>query len=239
MSEENRPVPVVFTAAGFRRGMRQGMPLVVALLPFGLVAGIAAQGRALSFSEAVLMSTLVFAGSAQLLALAAWSHPAPILAASFAALVVNLRLALMGPVLSPWLDRLRGWRLWGSLFVLADHNWALSVTRMQEGEQDAAFLAGSGVLLWIMWILSTAGGYLLGAALRPPPGHPLFFAAMAVFVALLAMMWRGRGDVVPWLVAAVVAVAVSRVLPGTSWHIAIAALAASVVGAARDARSGA
>ncbi len=223
-----------FSRAGLWRGVRLGLPLAAAIVPFGLVAGIAAQGRALSFAESVLMSALIFSGAAQLLALAAWSHPAPVLGATLAALAINLRLALMGPVLGPMLDRLRGWRLWGSLFVMADHNWALAVTRLRAGETDAALLFGSGVLLYAAWVASAAAGYLLGAVLRPPAGHPLFFAAIAVFVAMLATMWRGRGDILPWGIAAVVSVAVSRLLPGTSWHIVAAALVASTAGALRD-----
>ncbi len=226
---------VVFTTAGLRAGIRGCLPLLVGVTPFGLVCGIVAQGAGLSRLEAVLMSALCYAGSAQLVALAGWTHPAPVLAASFAALVVNLRLALMGPVLSPWLDRLCGWRLWGSLFVMADQNWAQALTDMNAGGRDAAVLFGSGLIMWAWWVVTTAIGYALGSALRPPPGHPVFFAALAVFISMLVPMWRGRSDVAPWGVAAVVAVLAARLLPG-SWYIIAGALAGSLVGALRDRR---
>jgi predicted branched-subunit amino acid permease len=151
-------------------------------------------------------------------------------------LVVNLRLALMGPVLAPWLDRLRGWRLWGSLFVMTDQTWALSVAEMNEGGRDAAFMFGSGAAMWLVWVVSTAAGYVLGASVRPPPGHPLFFAALAVFVAMLAGMWRGRQDLLPWLVAAAVSSATALLLPGTFWYIVVGAIAGSVTGGLRDMR---
>lgn len=223
-----------FTRAAASLGVRRTLPFLAALTPFGLVCGIAAQGQGLSLLEASLMSGLVFAGSAQLLVLGQWAHPAPVLAAASAAFAINLRMALMGPVLAPWLDRVRGWRLWGSLFVMADQNWAMSVQEMREGRGDAACLFGSGVLLWVVWLLTTAAGHALGAALRPPAGHPVFFAALAVFVAILVPMWRGRGDALPWLVAAGVGVFVSRLLPGASWHIVAGALAGAVAGAWRD-----
>lgn len=225
-----------FTRAAAALGVRRTVPFLVALTPFGLVCGIAAQGQGLSLLEAALMSALVFAGSSQLLALGQWAHPAPVLAAALAAFAVNLRMALMGPVLAPWLDRVRGWRLWGSLFVMADQNWAMSVQEMREGRGDAACLFGSGVVLWVAWLLTTIAGHALGAALRPPAGHPVFFAALAVFVAILVPMWRGRADALPWLVAAGVAVLVSRLLPGTSWHIVAGALAGAGAGAWRDRR---
>lgn len=225
-----------FSRAAVLDGVRRSLPVQVAIVPFALVCGVTAQGQGLSLLEATLMSALCFAGSAQLLALSHWGTPAPVLAAGFAAFVVNLRLALMGPVLGPWLDRLRGWRLWGSLFVMVDQNWAMSVTQMQAGRGDAGFLFGSGLLMWVVWVVGTAAGHLLGATMRPPPGHPLFFAALAVFVAILAPMWRGRGDLLPWAVAAAVAVGLARLLPGTSWYVIGGALAGSASGVWRDRR---
>ena len=62
----------------------------------------------------------------------------------------------------------------------------------------------------------------------------MFFAALAVFVAILVPMWRGRADALPWVVAAGVALLVSRLLPGTSWHIVAGALAGAGAGAWRD-----
>jgi predicted branched-subunit amino acid permease len=151
-----------------------------------------------------------------------------------AAFVVNLRLALMGPVLSPWFDRFRGWRVWFSMFVMTDQNWAMSVREMNRGGRDAAYLLGSGLPMWLVWTITTAVGHYAGSALRPPPGHPVFFAALAVFVSMLAGMWRGRRDVLPWLVAAAVSVTVARLLPGTFWYIIAGSLAGSVVGGWRD-----
>ena len=236
MTEPGPLPPVTFTRAGALRGARAMVPMIIGTIPFGLVAGITAQGVGLSLPDIVLMSTIVYAGASQLVALALWTHPPDLLAVTLAAFVVNLRLALMGPVLSPWLDRLRGWRLWGGLFVMTDQNWAVSVQNMNAGGRDAAFLMGSGVALWLTWIVSSALGHILGAQVRPAPGHPLFFAALAVFVAMLAQMWRGRIDLVPWLVAAAVSTSLSRLLPGTFWYIVVGALAGSITGGLRDAR---
>ena len=222
-------LPGRFSAAAVRLGGRRSLPLVAGLIPFGLVAGLLAQGQGLSLAEAGLMSGLCYAGSAQILALTHWAVPAPVAAAALAAFVVNLRLVLMGPVLAPWLDRLRGWRLLASLFMMADQNWALSVEAMRRGEADAGFLFGSGAVMWVMWVATTLAGHALGRVVSPPPGHPLFFAALAVFVALLVPMWRGRADALPWVVAAAASTGASLLLPG-SWYIVIGALAGSGAG---------
>ncbi len=225
-----------FSRAAVDAGVRAALPLLVGLVPFGLVCGVVSQQQGLSMLEAGTMSAIVYAGSAQLLALSHWDHPAPVLASAIAAFIVNLRLALMGPVLGPWLDRVRGWRLWGTLFFMVDQNWALSVTQMQAGRWDVGFLFGSGIVMWTGWVLMTLAGHALGSALRPPPGHPLFFAALAVFVAILVPMWRGRRDALPWAVAAAVSAAAARVLPGTSWYIVLGALAGSAAAVWRDRR---
>ena len=127
-----------------------------------------------------------------------------------------------------------GWRVWLSLFVMTDQNWALSVRDMNRGGPDAAYLLGSGLPMWGVWVVTSAVGHVAGQALRPPPGHPLFFAAIAVFVSMLAGMWRGRRDLVPWGVAALVSTAVAWLLPGTFWYIVAGAVAGSATGALRD-----
>ena len=223
-----------FSAAAIRAGAIKSLPLQVGVIPFALVVGILSQGRGLSLAEATLMSASVYAGSAQLLALGHWAVPAPIVAAATASFIVNLRLALMGPVIAPWLDRIRGWRLWLSLFVMADQNWALSVAEVQASRWDAGFLFGSGVLMWAVWVVFTAVGHLVGGVLQPPAGHPIFFAALAVFVSILIPMWRGRGDLLPWLVAGLCALALARLMPGTSWHIVGGALAGAATGVLHD-----
>ncbi len=226
--------PVTFTAKGVRRGYIDCLPLLLAMAPFGLICGVLSQGVGLSIGETVLMAMIVFAGSAQLVCLNIWTHPPDLLAVTLATFVINLRMALMGPVLSPWLDQLRGWRVWGSLFVMADQNWAMSVSEMNKGGRDAGYLLGTGLAFWSMWVATSAVGFVLGAAVKPTPGHPLFFAALAVFVVMLAQMWRGRADILPWVIAALVSSAVAWLLPGTFWFIVAGAISGSVVAGVRD-----
>jgi len=202
---------VVFTRAGVARGARASLPLFLGLLPFGLVTGVVADGRGLSLAEATLMSALVFAGSAQLLALDMWQDPAPILAVTLAALAINSRLAPMGAALAPWLDRLRGWRLWGTLATLVDHSFAMAVAEQRAGGCDAGYLLGVGIVSWAMWVGCVAAGHLLGAIVRLPAGPPLFFAATAAIIALLVPIWRGTArDLLPWCAAGLLALALHR-----------------------------
>lgn len=222
---------IIFTKEVFWRGVRRSAPLAAGLAPFGFVTGLITERHGLSLADCALMNGLVYAGSGELVALANWMHPAPILAAAFGAFVVNLRFALMGPVLAPWLTGLRPvWR-YLSLTILVDHAWAISVTDMRKGGRDVALYVGLSVPLWFGWMVAAMAGFLSAKGLALPPDHPLFFGALAAFVALLVPLWRGRADLLPWLIAACVAVAVARLLPHSSWYIPAGAICGCLTGA--------
>lgn len=224
---------VVFTRMGFWRGVRAALSIAPAMLPFGLVVGVLAEARGLSALESALMSALVFAGTAQLVALELWADPAPILGATLAALVVNLRMAPMGAALAPWLDRLRGWKLWGTLATLVDNSFAMSVADQRAGGRDAALLLGIGLALWVFWVASTMIGHAFAGVIRLPAGHPVLFASLATMLALMVPLYRGRVDILPWAVAGLVALAAHKAGLGQPWPVLAGALLGAAVGAWR------
>jgi predicted branched-subunit amino acid permease len=101
-------------------------------------------------------------------------------------------------------------------------------------EPDRAFLLGGGLLLTLAWLGGTIIGHLAGAVVQHPAEWGFDFAFVAVFVALLVGMWKGKGDLLPWAVAAVVSSAAARWLPG-EWYILLGALAGSLTGVLRHA----
>lgn len=222
---------VVVTRAGLVRGLRLAAPLTVGLVPFGLVVGVLAQAQGLSAAEQALMSALVFAGAAQILALELWTDPAPIASAALAAAAVNLRFALMGPHLAAWFDALKGWRRWLAVGSIVDHAWALAIAEMRAGRHDVGVYLGAVAALWLAWLATTALGHAVGGLVSLPRGHPLFFAAPACFVALLVPLWRGRREALPWAVAAAAALALSPLLPQPALAVVCGAVAGSLVGA--------
>jgi predicted branched-subunit amino acid permease len=229
---------IVFTGAALRRGMWRALPLVAGLSPFGFVTGLITERHGLTLLDCMLMNGLVYAGASQLVALANWTHPAPILAAAFAAFVVNMRFALMGPALAPWLAGLSVGKRYAALSILVDHPWALSVTDMRKGGRDVALFVGLSIPLWFGWLISTTVGFLCASTLDLPPHHPLFFGALAAFIALLVPLWRGLSDALPWAVAGIIAILVAQILPHTSWYIVAGALSGCLAGALRDGRRG-
>ena len=226
-----------FTRDGMRRGTGAALAITLGLSPFGLVVGMTADARGLSLTETLLMSGLVFAGTSQLVALQLWADPAPVVAATLACLVINLRMAPMGVALAPVLDRVRGVRLWGTLAVLVDNAFALTVADMRAGRRDAGFLAAASLTMWVNWMAMCGVGHVFGAAVRLPPGHPVFFASSAALLAILVPIWRGRSDLLPWAVAGVAALLAHGAGLGAPWPVLAGAFAGAAAGAARDRRT--
>lgn len=226
--------PITFTRAGALAGAKKIIPVAVSDCVYGMVFGVLAHQAGLSLLEAGLMSGLVVAGSAQFVALGLWMAPLPVLAIVLSAFLVNLRYLVMGAALRPWFSRLSTLKAYGSAFFMSDESWALAVNNFRSGGRDAAFLPGAGLLLTLAWLGGTIIGHLAGAVVQNPARWGFDFAFVAVFVALLAGMWKGKGDLLPWAAAAAVAVAAAHWLSG-EWYIILGALAGSLTGALRHA----
>ena len=235
MSDLAPPSPVTFTLAGAVRGARAIVPILPGALAFGLVYGFIAGERGLSALEIGLMSMLVFAGASQFLALELWGDPLPLVGLVLGVLVINLRHLLMGPALLPWLAHIRPAQAYASLYFMADESWGVSVAEQRRGGRDAAFLLGAGLCLYGCWVTSTVLGRAAGDLSYLIDRWGLDYLTTAFFVALLAGFWRGRADLLPWLLAGGIAVAAKWWLPGT-WYIVLGAVTGSLVGAWRDRR---
>lgn len=225
---------VRFDVQGALDGAKRSIPIAVSVFAYGLVFGVLARQAGLSLLEALLMSGLVFAGASQFVALGLWAVSLPVGAIILTTLIVNLRHLLMGASISPWFSRLPFARAYGTLFFLSDESWALLMGEFARGKRNAAFLLGSGVALYVAWVSAAIVGRTLGGVIQDPAQWGLDFAITAVFIALLVGLWRGKQDILPWIVAAIVATAAAHWLPG-KWYILLGALAGSLIGVVRHA----
>ncbi|HEX2910774.1 MAG TPA: AzlC family ABC transporter permease [Chloroflexia bacterium] len=219
-----------FTLAGALAGAKLSIPVAVGVFTYGLVFGVLAGQSGLSLLEVIMMSGLVFAGASQLTALGLWTAPLPIFIIIFTTLIVNLRHILMGAALRPYFSGLTRLQRYVSFFFLSDESWALTIAQYARGSRNGAFMLGSGVTVLSAWLGSTALGRGLGSIINDPAQWGLDFAFTAVFISLLVGMWKGKPDLIPWLVAAGVAVATYYLIPG-KWYILSGGVAGSLVGA--------
>lgn len=199
-------------------------PTVVAAVPFALILGQQATAKGLTPLEMLAMSSIVFAGSAQLLAVGLWSHPAPVAVLALTAFLINLRHTLMGASLSSKISHFGRLR-YIVAFILTDEAWALTERRAVSKPITRTFYFTVALTLFVCWQIASVTGALAGAYLSHPETFGLDFAFPAIFIALALGFWKGARQTGPVLAAsAIVAIAVHAVLPG-AWYVVAGALA--------------
>jgi 4-azaleucine resistance transporter AzlC len=211
--------------------MRLFVPVAISIASYGVVWGVLAGQAGLTPLEVLLMSGIVYAGSSQFVALTMWSPAGlPIASIVIATAIINLRMLLMTATLHPLFAGTPRWKALLAMFLVSDEVWAMTMANHAKGGSAPAFMLGAGSLAWLAWVGSTLTGRLLGAVIDDPTAYGLDFAFTATFLALLFSMWKGRGDLVPWLAGGLIALGVTAVVPGT-WYIIAGGLGGSFIGA--------
>jgi 4-azaleucine resistance transporter AzlC len=221
--------PVTFTRAGVGYGLKKTIPLELGGVVWGMIFGVVAANVGWTAGEAVVMSALVNSGAAQVAAVDLWATPPPMLTIWFTTALVSMRYLVLGASLRPWLGQISPGRAYGSLFTLTDQSWALAFLEYRSGRRDAGFLLGSGLAFLASWSIGTALGITIGNVVPNPEAWSLDFMPTAIFVALVAGLWRGKGDAIPWLAAGIVSILVHYAMPGP-WYVLLGALAGLIAG---------
>lgn len=203
MTTEPRDTPRI------RDGARAALPLILGPLLFGLAFGVLAEAAGMSAAAAVVMSATTFAGSAQFAAASVLEDGGTVLAAVVSAVLLNVRylgqsVAVASVVPGP---RLR--RFFESQLIV-DESWALSG---RSGRFEWPILVGAGLLLYVLWVCSTAVGSVVGGALGDPNDLGLDAAFAALFLALAMPYLRGRRAGEAALVAGLITLVLIPVAP--------------------------
>ena len=191
----------------FLNGFRDELPLLLGVMPFGMIYGILALAAGLSTSEAQAMSVIVFAGSAQFMLVQLLAVGTPALVVILTGFIINLRHALYSASIAPHIRQLNP--LWKTLlsYLLTDEAYAIAITRYYK--RDASpykhfYFFGAGLALWSSWQVSTAVGVFLGAQI--PSSWSLDFTLALTFIAIVIPSLKDRPSILAALSASVVAV---------------------------------
>ncbi len=215
----------------FFQGLRDMLPMLLGAMPFGIIYGSLAGAAGLDAWQTIGMSVLVFAGSAQFIAVSLLTGGATLAVLWLTTLVVNLRHALYSATLQPFVRYLpKRWRM-PLAFWLTDE--AFAVVQQRYAQRDDSpnkhwYFLGAGLAMYGNWIGCTLIGLLFGQAVPNLAAWGLDFAMIATFVGIVVPMLRNRPQLAAALVAAVVAL-IFHDLPYKLWLMA-AAFAGIVIG---------
>jgi predicted branched-subunit amino acid permease len=184
-------VPV--SGAGMLLGMRKVSVLIPGVVVFAVAFGAAASAKGLSLVEALLMSALVYGGVSQLVAMELWRPEwswGAIAGLAVVTATVNSRMILQGASLQPWFAPYSKTLNALHLFFFTDANWVIGTRYHAEGGRDLGVLVGAGLVLWVVWILFTGLGYLLGALVSDPRAFGIDLVMPIFFAAMIVPLWR-------------------------------------------------
>lgn len=194
----------------FFAGVRDEAPILLGTVPFGVIFGVI--GRSLNVPPEIVMamSSVVFAGSAQLIGVQLIGAGAPAAILWLTTGIVNLRHMLYSASLAPYLKDLSPLWKWMLSYLLTDEAYAVTIVRFLKQDQAPSpfrhyYLFGTELTLWSTWQLGTFFGvYYLGKTIQSD--RVLDFSLAVTFIAMAIPMLKDRPMVGAAIVAGVVAV---------------------------------
>lgn len=200
-----------FSRPAFFEGVRDMTPVLIGIVPFGMVCGIGAIAAGASPFAALAMSAIMFSGAAQIIASQLLAAGAPLLVIVLSCLVVGLRFLVYSAAMAPYLRPLdHRWRNVLS-FVLTDQAFAGTLQRFRDSDDldaNASYFLGGGALLWVVWQIATLAGILVGQVI--PASWQLEFVVPLCFLAVLAPLLRDRVTLLVVVVTGVAAIALDN-----------------------------
>lgn len=183
-------------------------PALIATFTWGLVTGVALVKSGLTETAAVVMTLLVYAGSAQLTSLPLIASGAPLWLIFAAGLIVNLRFLIFSAALQPYFQSLPWYKRLAYGYFTTDMAFVLFMPRFGEAkvkgtDAQRTFFLTTIAPGWLTWQSSSLLGIGLGAMV--PTEWSLSFAAVLALMAITIPLANSRPMLVSMLAAGITA----------------------------------
>lgn len=177
----------------FWDGIRDQGSVAMGIAAWGLMTGVAMVQSGLSVLEALLMTLIVYAGSAQLAAVPMIAAGAPLWVILAAAFCVNLRFVVFSAHLRPYLMHLPRWQRLATGYVTGDLSYVFFARRYphpgqtpDELARQQAYLAGNCAVNYLAWMTASVIGIALANAI--PAEWGLGFAGILALLGVLSSL---------------------------------------------------
>lgn len=172
------------------------LPTVFGYLGIATAFGVIARASGFSTITVILMSVIIYAGSAQFTTVSMLAAGSPIASIVFATFMVNSRMILMSTTVAPFFkkDSLGKGMLIGTL--LTDESFALAMNKLNytNGKMNFSWFNTENIISYSTWVIATMIGALLGNFIEDPKKLGLDFANVAMFIGLLYLQVKSDKD---------------------------------------------
>lgn len=177
----------------FREGVIACIPTVLGYFGIGLAAGILGKSSGLSIMSIVLMSAIIYGGSSQFIIIGMLMTNSPVSAIVFTTFLVNARHFLMSLSVAEYF---RDFSIPKSIAIgslLTDESYGVLMNPIMNGKQVSfQWVNGLNMTAYLVWILSTLVGGLVGNLIPNPEQFGLDFALVAMFIGLVVLQIDGE-----------------------------------------------
>ena len=215
-------------SVALKDGATGAWPICLGYIPIGLAFGVLAQKAGLTPLETGLMSVLVFAGSAQFIAVSMIDARASAISIILTTFVVNLRHFLMSSALAVPLRGTSAKKLTLFSYGVTDESFAVNMNRFNTGHWDVNRSLVVNHVANAVWVVSTVAGGFTGRFI-PDGAFGIDYALIAMFICLLVFQIRGGLYVLTAIISGIVAVGLALVIPG-NLHVVLASIFAATAG---------
>ena len=213
----------------FMSGLRLGLPIAFAVLPFGALFGAVAVDNGLSFAEAVLMSGIIYAGASQLVGIELFNQNLPAWLVVLSIFAVNFRHVLYSAAMARIVPDWSLPRKAIGFFFLVDPQFAESVRQKElHGKVDFSLYMGYALIVYVIWMVATILGASLGNLIGDPKALG-FDVLLPVYFMGMVLGFRKRQAFYPVMATSALGSIAAYHLVGSPWHVSIGALSGVVV----------
>ncbi|XDZ52109.1 AzlC family ABC transporter permease [Neisseriaceae bacterium CLB008] len=191
----------------FLKGGVDMLPLCLAVLPWGILAGSMAVNTGLSLAQSIGMSAIIFAGAAQLVTLGMLAAGASMLTIVVSVFFITAQHLLYGLTLRPQIAPMKPLRRFGLGFLLTDELFALSTG---DKKSSFAYLFGAGLTFYLAWVLFSLAGIALASAVPDLDAYHLDFSIVATFITIVVPMLRNFASLVGVVVSLVLSIVLTH-----------------------------
>ena len=176
-----------FNKQAFFKGALDILPLSIAVLPWGILAGSMAVNAGLSFAQSFAMSAIVFAGAAQLVSLGLIMSGASVFTIILTVLFLTSQHLIYALNFRKEIGHLPVYKRIIFGFLLTDELFAVGMAN-NKVSHHFSYLMGAGVCFYLAWCLFSLLGIFLAHAIPNLEALHLDFSIVAVFILIIVPM---------------------------------------------------
>lgn len=219
----------------FWQGVKDCLPTVLGYLGIGLAAGVVQTSAGMSPFEVLLISMLLYAGSAQFVVAGMIVVGAPIISIVVAIFIVNLRYLLLSASLAPHFQAFSLKQNALNGFLLTDETYGIIANQtLKNTPLQFEWLMGLNLTAYVNWIVANVAGAYFSTWLSNPEKFGMDFALAGMFIGLIVLQFlsrkRWRIDLIVFSTTVVMMLILSQFLTVGGLHIILATVVAATIG---------